>query len=46
MGKMTCPVCGEEYDDMDYVIGENGNPICRSCYETETSTEEQDVSDE
>ena len=32
MGMMICPKCGKEFDDMYYMCGENGNPICPECF--------------
>lgn len=37
--KMECPICGNVYDTFDFVIGENGNPICSKCAEEEDDNE-------
>lgn len=31
MSEMTCPICGRAFDEMTYVISDNGNPICPEC---------------
>ena len=33
--KMICPICGKEYDSLDAVILDNGNPGCPECAEKE-----------
>ena len=38
MESMTCPVCGKEFDANEYVIGDNGNPICPECAAEEEET--------
>lgn len=43
MEKMTCPVCGKEFDANEYVIGDNGNPICSDCAEKEEETNNDKV---
>ena len=32
---MTCPICGEQFPALEYVISDNGNPICPKCAEEE-----------
>lgn len=32
---MTCPICGEQFSALEYVIADNGNPICPRCAEKE-----------
>lgn len=44
MEKMICPECGKEFDGAEYMIGENGNPICSDCWGKENleDTDEQE----
>lgn len=35
MSKMTCPICGREFDELEYGILDNGNPVCPECAEAE-----------
>ena len=37
MEKMTCPICGEKFDEKDMDFLENGNPACSKCVEKEQS---------
>lgn len=46
MEKMTCPICGKDFDANEYVIGENGNPICPECAEKEGKGNINTVSNE
>lgn len=43
MPKMTCPICGKEYDNADADFLENGNPACHECVmkENEKNQEEE-----
>lgn len=40
MGKMTCPICGEQFDDMFIDFLDNGNPACHACVVKEQEIEE------
>ncbi len=42
MSKMTCPICGKEYEDIFFEIGENGNPICKNCKLVEEGEDNSD----
>lgn len=33
MEKMTCPECGNSFNDLDAKILDNGNPVCPKCEE-------------
>ncbi len=33
--KNQCPICGREYDNLEFTIGENGNLICIYCAQEE-----------
>lgn len=37
---MTCPICGEQFPVTEYVIADNGNPICPKCAEKEDKDNE------
>ena len=37
---MTCPICGEQFPVTEYVIADNGNPICPKCAEKENKDNE------
>ena len=39
---MICPICGREFDDILYVIADNGNPICPECATKENFDEIDD----
>ena len=41
MEKIICPNCRREFDAKEYVIGENGNPICPECAEKEKNSDEE-----
>lgn len=40
MDKMICPKCGKEFNADEYIIGDNGNPICAECAEEEDNDSE------
>lgn len=35
MSKMICPICSKEFDEIDVVFSDNGNPICPECDQDE-----------
>ncbi len=41
MSEMICPICGRSFDDMKYVIADNGNPICPECAAEEQTDEDK-----
>ena len=41
MAKMTCPCCGEEFDEEFVEHLDNGNPACPACVADEQKREEQ-----
>ncbi len=46
MGKMECPECGNEFDDLDMTIGDNGNPICIECFQKKNQKEDEKEKDD
>ena len=40
MEKMTCPVCGKDFDEKNRSFLENGNPVCAECAEAEAKRSE------
>ena len=41
MSKMTCPICSKEFDDLEYGILDNGNPVCADCARKEDKKQEE-----
>lgn len=41
MEKMTCPICGRKFDELDYELLENGNPVCPECAKAKESNKEE-----
>lgn len=39
MAKMTCPVCGQKFDEQHVQFLNNGNPACPACVEAENAKE-------
>ncbi len=40
--EMTCPICGNKYDDLYTVIDDSGNPICPKCAEEKDDEERKE----
>lgn len=41
MAKMTCPICGKDFDEEYVDFLDNGNPACSKCVEEEEKREEE-----
>ncbi len=42
MNKMTCTICGAEFNELEYVIIDNGNPVCPKCAESEKDSKQDE----